>query len=319
MENPKELQKLFKRVTVHYGDAMTDEELALAMTKIQQVLTIVNTRRHARMLFDKLMEKTQDGVYHLSARMCPVHRKKVLTEIRQALRENRLCRVVSTQLIEAGVDVDFPYVYRAAAGIDSIAQAAGRCNREGKHTDGLVTVFDPEKHGMPSRGRFAATAALTRSTIRNIDKFEGELLSLAAIDYYFKQLLDLERDNLDVQQILNKIEEGKCDLAFPFATIARDFNIIDSETVAVIVPWDDKAKMLMGEVEAGAISVGIIRRLQPYIVQIYQYELDALQKEEAVRKVGDFLYFVDDYDYYDDCFGLKEAKEVKSPKDVLIF
>lgn len=319
VENPKELQRLFKRVTVRYGDVLTDEELSLAMTEFSQVLTIVNTRRHARLLFDKLLTKTQEGVYHLSARMCPAHRKKVLAEIRQALRDNLPCRVVSTQLIEAGVDVDFPYVYRAAAGIDSIAQAAGRCNREGKRPDGLVTVFDPEKHGMPSRGRFAAVAALTRSTARRIQKFEGNLLSLEAIHDYFEQLMNLERDNLDAQQILNKIEEGKYDMAFPFAAIAKDFNIIDSDTVAVIVPWDDNAKKLMQQAEIGILTLGVARRLQPYTVQVYQYELDAFQREGAVRKVGDYLYFVDDYNYYDDRFGLKDAKEVKAPKDVLIF
>jgi CRISPR/Cas system-associated endonuclease/helicase Cas3 len=289
------------------------------MAEMSQVLTIVNTRRHARLLFDKLLAKTQAGVYHLSARMCPVHRKEVLSEIRLALQEQRSCRVVSTQLIEAGVDVDFPAVYRSATGIDSIAQAVGRCNREGRRTEGRVTVFYPEPHGMPSKGRFSAVAGLTRSTARRLQQFNGELLSLEAIEDYFNQLFDLERDNLDMQGILNMIKEGEADLSFPFASIAKDFQLIDSATVSVIVPYDDNVKRLMETASHHLFPASMIRSLQPYVVQIYPYELAALEKEGAIRRVGDFFHYVIDDSFYDLLFGLKDAKEVKAPAAVLIF
>lgn len=319
MENPTELQKIFKRVNVNYKGPMSDEELADAMAKLPQVLSIVNTRRHALLLSEKLLARTQEGVYHLSARMCSAHRREVLLEIRQALRENRPCKVVSTQLIEAGVDVDFPYVYRAEAGIDSIAQAAGRCNREGRRTEGNVTIFYPESHGMPSKGRFSKVAALTRSTARRLNQFNGELLSLEAIDYYFNQLFDLERDNLDVKSILKKVREGEDGLAFPFASIARDFQLIDNSMISVIVPWDLHSEELMEAAERHHFPAIMTRSLQPYVVQVYPYELAALEKERAIKQVGEFFKFVTDRSFYDSHFGLKDAKDVKAPNDVLMF
>jgi len=320
MKDPLELQKIFKRVSVRYGAEMRDDELADAMAAETQVLTIVNTRRHARLLFDKLLERTAEGVYHLSARMCPAHRKEVLVEIRQALAEGRSCRVVSTQLIEAGVDVDFPCVYRSAAGIDSIAQAAGRCNREGKRENGRVTVFEPEEpHGMPKKGRFGLVAGLTRSTARHIEQFDHDLLSLGAIEDFFRQLMDVERDNLDVEGIVKMIKDGGKELAFPFAEIADKFQMIDSPTVSVVIPYDEKAAILMEEARHHKYPTSLARRLQPYTVQVYRYELDALEKENVVEQIGEVFKFITDGEFYDQRFGLKDAKEVKAPTEVLMF
>lgn len=318
MENPEELQRLFKRVHPQYVGAMRDEEIVAAMAEHVQVLTIVNTRRHARLLFELLKGKTEDGIYHLSARMCPVHRKSILTQIRQNLREGRPCRVVSTQLIEAGVDVDFPAVYRSAAGIDSVAQAAGRCNREGKLAIGKVIIFDPEPHGMPSRGRFGEVAALTRSTARRLDEYSGELLSLHAIQDYFQNLFTLEKEHLDEKKILAQIAEGKTDVAFPFATIAGEFQLIDSATVSLIIPWDEFSKKIVDQMAWHPFPATLVKSLQPYVVQVYQYELLALESEEVVKTVGEFIKILTDSSFYDDKFGLKDAKEVNAPNDVLI-
>ena len=318
MENPDELQQVFKRVHPKYVGQMKDEEIAAAMAESLQVLTIVNTRRHARLLFDKLQSKVEEGNYHLSARMCPAHRKIILAEIRQKLREGKPCRVVSTQLIEAGVDVDFPAVYRSAAGIDSVAQAAGRCNREGKLAVGQVIIFDPEPHGMPSKGRFGEVAGLTRSTARRLDEFNGDLLSLAAIEDYFQNLFALETNQLDAQNILSKINEGRDAAVFPFATIAKDFQFIDAATLSLIVPWDEFSKGFIEKAEWHPFPGTLARTLQPYVVQVYQYELLALEKEGVVKTVGDFMKILTDTSFYDDRFGLKDAKEVKAPTGVWI-
>ncbi len=319
MEDPAKLQKTFKRVTVHYRGKMTDNEVIVGMMENSQILTIVNTRRHARILFDLLLEQTTKGVYHLSARMCPAHRKAVLAEIKKALLEGKPCRVVSTQLIEAGVDVDFPAVYRSAAGIDSIAQAAGRCNREGRRKDGFVIVFEPEAHGMPTRGRFELVADLMRSTARRASQFENDLMSLAAIEDYFKQLLDVESDKLDARKILSLIKGGEEELSFPYVEIASEFQLIDSATVSVVVPWDDHVLDVMEEIEHHPFPASRMRSLQPYIVQVYQYELEAFQKEKVVKSVGDVIKFVTDSSFYDSRYGLKDAKEVKAPTDVMIY
>ncbi len=319
MEDPNELQKTFKRVTVHYRGKLTDKEVVSGMMESSQVLTIVNTRRHARILFDLLLEQTTEGVYHLSARMCPAHRKKILAEIKTALLEGKPCRVVSTQLIEAGVDVDFPAVYRSAAGIDSIAQAAGRCNREGRRKDGFVIVFEPEAHGMPTRGRFELVAGLMRSTARRVSQFENDLMSLSAIEDYFKQLLSVESDKLDAHKILSLIKGGEEELSFPFVEIAGKFQLIDSTTVSVVVPWDDHVLDVMKEIEHHPFPASRMRSLQPYIVQVYQYELEGLQKEKVVKSVGDIIKFVTDSSFYDSRYGLKDAKEVKAPEGIMIY
>jgi CRISPR-associated helicase Cas3/CRISPR-associated endonuclease Cas3-HD len=319
MADPKALQRLFKRVDAKFAGFMSDEVVAAQMAEKEQVLTVVNTRRHARLLFDKLQSIVGEGNYHLSARMCPAHRKIVLAEIKQRLHEGSPCRVVSTQLVEAGVDLDFPWVFRAAAGIDSITQAAGRCNREGRLACGEVVVFDPEEHGMPSRGRFGATAGLMRSTARRLEQFDGELLSLAAIDDYFQHLFKLEETQMDAKQVLSQIQAGADGVAFPFASIAKKFQFIDNATSALIVPWDEKAQEYVAAAEWNRYPGSFARVLQPYVVQVYQYELLGLEKAGAVKTIGEYMKVLSDPSFYDDRFGLKDAKEVKAPNDVLIF
>lgn len=319
IENPLELQKAFKRVQVEYRGSLTDEELAGEMANEKQVLTIVNTRKHARTLFDNLAGRTQDGTYHLSARMCPAHRKDIFREIRNKLDSGDACRVVSTQLIEAGVDVDFPIVYRSAAGIDSIAQAAGRCNREGKKRSGKAYVFEPESYGMPQKGLFSATAAMTRSILRRIEQFDGDILSLEAIDEYFKQLLIHQKDSLDYFGILDSIQSGAYEMAFPFKKIADDFRLIDNPMYPIIIPWDDHANALMTEAMYSPYPASKARNLQPYTVQVYQHELIGLEKEGVLTLVGGMLRFLTDLSFYDKQFGLKDSKEVKAPTEVLLF
>ena len=152
-----------------------------------------------------------EGRYHLSALMCPEHRTSTLKKINAALLEGRECRVISTQLVEAGVDIDFPVVFRSASGIDSIAQAAGRCNREGKMSEGgEVFVFSPED-GLPP-GHFRQTAQIAEEVMRRHDDF----LSIEAVTEYFRMLYWMKGDKLDEFQILNDLAEGVKSGDFPF-------------------------------------------------------------------------------------------------------
>lgn len=319
MPDPKELQRIFKRVRVQYAGALTDEQVSAAMADQQQVLTIVNTRRHARLLFDRLQQLRPEGNYHLSARMCPAHRKQVLHDIREALKEDKTCRVVSTQLIEAGVDVDFPVVYRAAAGLDSITQAAGRCNREGRKKEGKVIVFDPEKHGMPSQGRFGEVAFIARSAMRWAERASEDIQSPKAIKYYFDEFFAIEENHLDDREIITSLDAGQKEMAFPFSKIARDFQLIDNSTFPIVIPWDKRAQDLMDETEYHPLPASRARSLQPYVVQVYHHELAALNKARAIKLVGGLMWFVTDPGFYDTCFGLKDAREVKASQDVLIY
>lgn len=152
MSTPLHLEPAFARVRERRLGTTTDVDIAELMLAQKQSLCVVNTKKHARLLFQALGEA--EGRFHLSAAMCPAHRSRVLGSsadpaagsIRRKLIDREPCRVVSTQLVEAGVDVDFPVVIRAMAGIDSIVQAAGRCNREGKISQGgQLYVFTPEE------------------------------------------------------------------------------------------------------------------------------------------------------------------------------
>jgi CRISPR-associated endonuclease/helicase Cas3 len=158
---PKRLYQTFKRVRVAQLGGLNDDALAARLRDHEQALCIVNTRAHARELYERI--KGEDGCYHLSALMCPKHRSARLDTIRAALQAEQRCIVVSTSLVEAGVDVDFPVVYRAEAGLDSIAQAAGRCNREGRLSQGQSSS-STRPGGDSSASRTAAPAWLLASS-----------------------------------------------------------------------------------------------------------------------------------------------------------
>jgi CRISPR-associated helicase Cas3/CRISPR-associated endonuclease Cas3-HD len=326
MPAPEELQKLFKRVQIKSRGSMTDDTLAHEIKQVNQALIIVNTRKHARLLYDKLAETAPEGLYHLSARMCPKHRKKVLDQVRECLCQKKVCRVVSTQLIEAGVDVDFPRVYRAVAGLDSIAQAAGRCNREGKLRDmGQVMVFEPESHGMPKC--FEMVSGHTRGIIRRLPEFGGDLLSLEAIRAYFLDCFGVNEDQLDTLQILSRIKKsmdkascrpGQVWLQIPFSEIATDFYLIDSSTKSLVVPYDEDAIRIMDRVRRSFFTLQDARLLQPYTVQVYAFELQAMQRENMIEQIGEHLLFLRDESFYSDLFGLRDAREVKIPDSRLL-
>jgi CRISPR-associated endonuclease/helicase Cas3 len=176
--NPIDLYNVFRRANIENLGKLSDVEVAEKIGNYRQALCVVNTRKHARVLYELL--QIQEGVHHLSALMCPAHRNQVLNRIREELREELPCRVISTQLIEAGVDIDFPIVFRSAAGIDSLAQAAGRCNREGKIEDGgRVFVFIPEE-GLPA-GHFRQAAETAEMVLRH----HRDPLSISAVEEYF--------------------------------------------------------------------------------------------------------------------------------------
>ena len=169
---PTALFDKLRRTTVQHIGTQTDADLLAKLCEHPQMLIIVNNRRHARSLYDQA--KHLDGTFHLTTLMCAKHRSQKLDEIRGRLKNGEPCRVIATSLIEAGVDVDFPLVMRAEAGLDSIAQAAGRCNREGKRPseNSFVWIFTPEdKWKAPPE--LAAQAAVMRLTA---DSFSDNLI-----------------------------------------------------------------------------------------------------------------------------------------------
>lgn len=260
----------FRRVTFRRV-ALGWDRLAGALMEQEQVLCVVNSRRNAQEIFRRL---EGEGRFHLSTLMCPAHRRARLEEIRQRLKEGLPCRVVSTSLIEAGVDVDFPTVYREEAGLDSILQAAGRCNREGKRPAGesLVNIFrrmgqTPPLFEIPiAAGRFA------------LDRFPDPA-ALEAVHAYFHDLLNLMGEQFqDRQDILPAMASGR----LPFRTVAERFHLIDSPTRTVYIPVGE-GRALVDRLRAGERSRGLFRQLGQYGVSVYEGHFAALERAGALE------------------------------------
>lgn len=291
MVSPKNLYKDFKKVEVEYVGNMCDNSLVDLINREKQALCIVNTRKHAKEIFNLIGGEK----YHLSTLMCPIHRKQVLENIRQKLKEGKECKVVSTQLIEAGVDVDFPSVYRALAGVDSIVQSAGRCNREGKLKSGKVYVFKPDSEYAKIKGYIERTAKISEMVLRK----HNDPISLEAIKYYFDMLYDIEGDSeLDKKDILDELDSGYRQLEFNFKTVAESFKLIENSTQAIIIPYDNKAKKLINDAKYSPYPLSLGRKLQQYSVSIYDYEYNALLDSGAIEIINDSFSVLKEYHKY---------------------
>lgn len=303
IESPPDLYETFRRVNVNDLGSLSDEELSEMLKRHKQVLCIVNTRKHAQELYDAVSE--YGTCYHLSARMCPVHRRTQLHEIKKSLKEDAHCRVISTQLIEAGVDIDFPAVYRAITGIDSIAQAAGRCNREGKAKWGEVYVFrSTERYGRATSWQ-RRTAEIGRMVI---DMYEDPL-SLPAVEDYFQKLYSYEGDGgLDRKGILPLFEKNCDNLAFPFEDIDWEFKIIEEGTKDLIIPYDGNARSDINMLRTSQTPWKYERRLQGYTIKIYPNEFKELENASKIDIIGDKFYVLNDISMYSQKIGLINRK-----------
>jgi len=300
---------LSKRVSVKSAGILKDEELVERLAAQDQALCIVNTRKHARSLYKLLPEG--NGNYHLSAYMYPEHRSRKIAEIRQRLKEGKVCRVISTQLIEAGVDVDFPVVYRAIAGIDAIAQAAGRCNREGKREQGEVWVFFPEQ-GVPE-GWFQRMATLGEKVLREYD----DPLLPQAIKSFFTLRFDLAGEKLDELGIMKDFEECARELLFPFRGVAEKFRFIDNILVPVVIAIDDECRDILGRAAFSTTPGAFARRLQKYTVGINPWEAEAYEKLGSIRKVAGLFNVMEEVQNYDGNLGLLPVKNLEEDIYVL--
>jgi len=317
VDEPEDLYQNFKRVKVENIGDISDEELVDMLRKNNQALCIVNSKKHARLIFEQLKEKCcGEDCFHLSTRMCAAHRTEVLKVIKQRLEDNLPCRVISTQLIEAGVDVDFPVVYRSMAGIDSVAQAAGRCNREGKLNMGVAYVFYPENHGMP-KGWLKRTAELGKTALERTH----DPLKPTEVESYFSALYEIEDEKLDKEGVIPKIKEQERALQFPFRTIAESFKLINEFTSTVIIPWDEDCRTILADVEYSHFPGGYVRKLQKYGVEVYDQEFKDLIEVEALEEVAGRFYVLKEemYDkHYSKEIGLKPFTESMYFNDNLI-
>ena len=293
------LYETFRRTTLQNAGSLTQEALGAQLATAPQMLCVVNRRKTAQQLFEAL---PPEGSYCLTTLLCPAHRKALLAEIRKRLADGLPCRVVSTSLIEAGVDVDFPAVWRELAGLDSILQAAGRCNREGKRPAevSLVRVFTLEGQAMPQMIRLNADTA--KRVMQQFDDPSGP----EAIEEYFTFYRTLKGDaQLDAEHILPDFH----DKFMPFASVAEKFHLIEENTETVYIPQGEGAT-LIEQLRAGRRSRALFRKLGQYCVPVYRDHLQKLQSAGAVQQLDNGLWVLTDLRCYDEKTGL--ALDVES-------
>ncbi len=284
--DPQHLFDFYRRVQVHNLGKQTDDEIVERLNDTEQALCIVNTRRHAKGLFDRL---DGDGKFHLSTLMCPAHRKARLQEIRERLAGGLPCRVISTSVMEAGVDVDFPVGYRALAGLDSIIQAAGRVNREMKQADAAMFVFTPDTPLVRRTPIYVQqTGSVAEKVLRD---HANDPTSIAAIQAYYHTLYTIQDGHaFDTQRVVDLLDKGPNRIDFEFETAARCFRMIDQNTIPVIVPYDDKAQNLIDELQKNLDPSRILRQLQIYTVNIFEHEFQNLQAQGAILPIADHYH-----------------------------
>ncbi len=306
MEAPEILFAQMRRAEVDHVGKLTDEDLSRRLAAEEQVLCIVSTRRDAASLFTLLRGRCHaDSVFHLSTLMCGAHRREVLEKIRKRLRPETgsplPTRIVSTSLIEAGVDIDLPVVYRADAGFDSIAQAAGRCNREGRLAMGSVHVFTPER-ALP-RGQQQAAA----NTAKELRPQFADPLTPEAIREYFRLTYWKRTADWDKHRVLECMKVGSRseELFFQFRTMEERYVLIREKSVPILVPYDIGAKALARDLQNPHIDFVSQRRLQPYLVSVPEYAAKELEHAGALLQHESGVCILLREDLYSDDKGLQ--------------
>lgn len=290
--------------------AIPTDELIARLVGHECVLVIVNTRNDAAEIVKALDAATGDATLHLSAAMCGQHRADVIARIRARLQarrdgsDTRPLRVVSTQLVEAGVDIDFPVVFRALAGLDSVAQAAGRCNREGllpAGAKGKVVVFVRDIPRVLHQVQVGAQA--TRSVLQS----GCDPLSPSAFEPYFPQYY-AGFGSLDKHGIVELLRKN-FKLEFEFRTAADKFRLVDDDDQAtVIVPYvgesTESIERLIEKLRRGDTDRWLLRKLQRYTVNVRRKPLETWQSQGDVRELVPGMYLLVDKLRYDDRLGL---------------
>mgnify|MGYP001149728205 CR=1 FL=1 len=299
----------FQKCQYQYIGEQTEEELLAKAMDSPSCLFIVNTRQAARRLYRKCGGKK----YHLSTYMTAYDRKRVLKEIGEALEsletdfpglqnvsENRRITIISTSLIEAGVDLDAFTVFRELSGLDSVLQAGGRCNREGKRTRANVYIFEISGEKRNSQD--------VRSNITKgiIERYK-DISCQQSIREYYERLLFMRQGEIQRYTIS---QECSNIFSIPFRKYAEEFELINSKIVSIVVPRDKESQEMAESLRFAGASVNLGRKLQKYTCSVYQKELDDLISQHVVDSFGTGISCLTNMDYYDDEIGiLFDAKD----------
>ncbi len=302
------LYERFRRVSFRDAGELSNEMLAEELKNSGQALCIVNSRKAAQEIYNMLPE---EGAYHLSTLMYPAHRQRVLNEIRRRLREGEDCRVLSTSLIEAGVDVDFPAVYREMAGLDSILQAAGRCNREGKRSsaESTVTIFKSEYKSHPLIG--SNIGAANEALAGGADPALPETIAK-----YFLLLRDIVgEESTDKANVVKSFNKGESGCIMPFESVAQKFHMIDDNTKTVYIPLEEGIT-IAEKLRSGFATREVYRRAGRYGVNVYGIHYRSLLDAGSIEPLDENSAVLLNMELYDEKTGL--SLEHKQETDFFI-
>lgn len=314
VENHREMLAETRRVKFNFlADKLNWQTLANKLNEHQQVLCIVNLKRHAIEILEQLKEISD--VFHLSTNLCALHRQQVLDEVRQRLKAGLPCRLIATQCIEAGVDVDFPVVYRSCAPLDALIQAAGRCNREGKQADlGQVFIFEPDCEGWLYPQESYKQATLVTQSLQSELGEQFDLYSPDIINRYYRRLYDFAK--IENKNLKEAIEE----LNFP--EVAKEYRLIKNDMINIVVPFNkDKfleLQILADEIgltnewikQARGLSIGFFRPRQEDVIWDSLIPVQAIQ--QGRYKIKEDWFMINDPHDYDAKSGYKKPESLSN-------
>ncbi|MDO5136215.1 MAG: CRISPR-associated helicase Cas3' [Eubacteriales bacterium] len=270
--------QFFKRVSFKNLGKITGEELLERLKTEEQALCILNTRGSVQRIYK---EMEGEGVYHLSTFLYPRHRLEQLQDIRERLKAGKKCMVIATSLVEAGVDLDFQTVYRELAGVDSMIQAAGRCNREGKREVQESCVFYFQMEGAGKNPVQEQQIDVAKQILRRYD----DISSMEAVQEYFSRLYRFQGRGLDKKDILGRFQKGQ----FGFASVGREFRLIEQNTRTLLIPLEDRAKEIAEEIRVKGPTKKLLREAGQYSVNIYDNVFQKLSGAGMIAGISEEL------------------------------
>ncbi len=313
--DPTRLHRALRRVRLEHVGDRSDDELIEELGETAQGLVIVNSRAHALALYRKAGQTGLDGVVHLTTRQYAAHRRRILADVRERLKSGVSCRLIATSLVEAGVDLDFPRVWRAEAGLDQIAQAAGRCNREGRRPreDSRVCVFRSTEF-MPPREIAQLAGDMGRMMGKHADLLSPEAMRDYFGEVYWRKGDGLDRDNVLEAWKLSRRSDGRgLAPSFDYRKVADNFRLIESGLAPVIIVRDEAVQGVLAALRNGLPPGAAARQLQSFIVQVPPKARDLLIDSGHVRFIdgltNEFAVLVSDGLYVEETGLLWENAE----------
>lgn len=294
--------EFFRRTVLINVGKLSEKDLAAKLRKQEQVLCILNSRKGVQKVFEALEDL--EGTFHLSTFMYPKHRKRMLRVIKERLKAGKTCRLVATSLVEVGVDFDFPTVYRELAGIDSVIQAAGRCNREGKRQREAceTVIFTLEKD---ETIHIPQALKLPIEVAGQVAERYDDLGCLDAIEMYFNRLYHFKGEGLDAKEIIRQMEDGGRSKLFPFVSVAKEFKLIESDTKAILIDQEPEAKLILERIKRGECSRQLVRDAGQYVVNVYDNDFEKLNGAGRLEPVNLDFYVLRNREQYTEEKGLE--------------